>query len=286
MRPLAAFILLTAPATAADPFDRLTRPDLVKAVEAGTLKPVTELTAAAITQAAGAVPKQAAALAAVQTQDGRWAKLLVVAARQKVRGEVRPALLVERYATFRDGEDRQTVAAGRDLLVFPGVHLSLDLGQVVPADFAGDVAVSRDDAGAVVVRPVGAAKLFLADKPVAAADAPKTDGPRPGDPFEPRFAAGTFQLFDDGRRSGKLTLAVDEVSGEVSGEFYSDKDGRRYDVAGKLANPKYLIQFRVKFPRAEQHYHGYLFTGDYRAIAGTSRLNEREAGFYAVRAAD
>jgi hypothetical protein len=47
--------------------------------------------------------------------------------------------------------------------------------------------------------------------------------------------------------------------------------------------PPHSVEFTVQFPRSEQTFKGWLFTGDARAITGSSRLGEREAGFYAVR---
>ena len=47
---------------------------------------------------------------------------------------------------------------------------------------------------------------------------------------------GTYRLLDDGRRSGSLTLKVAD-NGDVTGSFYSDKDGKKYDVTGKIGTP-------------------------------------------------
>ena len=70
----------------------------------------------------------------------------------------------------------------------------------------------------------------------------------------------------------------------MSGHFYSDKDGQKYDVGGKVSNnPQHMIQFIVTYPRTVQSFTGYLFTGDGRAITGSSRLQGHETGFYAVR---
>jgi hypothetical protein len=77
-------------------------------------------------------------------------------------------------------------------------------------------------------------------------------------------------------------LKVDE-SGDVAGSFYSDKDGAKYEVRGRIGTPAHSIQFTVKLPRTEQAFTGWLFTGDGKAITGSSRMVEREAGFYAVR---
>ena len=86
-----------------------------------------------------------------------------------------------------------------------------------------------------------------------------------GEKFEPRYFNGTYQLYDDGRRSGCLTLQVDD-DGSVRGAYYSDKDGRKYEVRGKLGTPKHSIQFTVQLPRSEQTFQGWLFTGDAKAI--------------------
>ena len=43
------------------------------------------------------------------------------------------------------------------------------------------------------------------------------------------------------------------------------------------------IEIVVKLPRTEQVFHGWLFTGNGLALAGYSKLQDREAGFYATR---
>ena len=77
-----------------------------------------------------------------------------------------------------------------------------------------------------------------------------------------------------------------EDDGIVTGAYYSDKDGSKYEVRGKVGNPDHAIRFSVQFPRAEQSFTGYLFTGDGKHLAGTSIMNEREAGFFATRVED
>jgi len=103
-----------------------------------------------------------------------------------------------------------------------------------------------------------------------------------GAKFEPRYFNGTYKLHDDGRRSGTLTLQV-AADGEVTGSYYSDKDGQKYEVTGKVGTPRHSIQFSIRFPRSVQTFQGWLFTGDGKVLTGSSRLQEREAGFYAVR---
>ena len=70
---------------------------------------------------------------------------------------------------------------------------------------------------------------------------------------------------------------------DVTGYYYSGTDGKKYEVAGKIGSVPHAVQFRVTFPRSVQTFHGMLFTGDGRVITGTSVLQGRETGFYAVR---
>jgi hypothetical protein len=152
---------------------------------------------------------------------------------------------------------------------------------VVPAPLGGDLRVRAAD-GQLVLEPVGKAELFLVTKGLPEAAAKKAPKLVIGAAFEPRYFNGVYQLYDDGRRSGKLHLAVAE-SKEVTGHYYSDKDGQKYEVTGKIGNPLHAIQFKITFPKSVQQFHGMLFTGDGRAITGFSQLQGRETGFYAVR---
>src|SRR5262249_16388712 len=209
------------------------------------------------------------------------AKRLVQPARQRVGDKTVPMLLVERYGTYKDGEEQTILASGKSLAIFPGFRLNLDLGQIVPDELGGDLQFVVDG-NKEVTRPLGKAKLFVLTK--AMPDATPKKGPKlvVGDTFEARYWNGTFKLYDHGRPSGKLVLKVEE-DGSVTGSYYSDRDGAKYDVRGQIGKPAHSIQFIVKFPRSEQTFNGWLFTGDGAAMAGTSRIIDRDAGFYAVR---
>ena len=63
----------------------------------------------------------------------------------------------------------------------------------------------------------------------------------------------------------------------------ADSDGQKYEVTGKIGKPNHSIQFKITFPRTVQIFEGFLFTGDGKAITGSSKLQERETGFYALR---
>jgi hypothetical protein len=224
----------------------------------------------------------AGALVVVRTNQGRYAKLLARPARRKLDGNtVIPVVSIERYLTYREGEERAIQARGENLELFDGFRFSFDIGQVVPAELGGDVRfVAKDDKS--YLEPLGKARLFLITKPLPGTAPEKSAGPIAGSAFEPRFFTGTYKLYDDGRRSGTLKLQAGPAN-EITGAYYSDKDGQKYDVSGDCGNPAHSLRFTIKFPRVEESFRGWLFTGDGKAIAGSSRLQDREAGFYAVR---
>ena len=279
-----AFLALARPARG-DAFDHYTNAVLSKAIDAGAFQEVKQVTPAQLLENDRVLPGLTSAFLVVKTNQGRNAKLLARAARQKVDDERSvPILLVERFVTYKEGEEQTVLASGRSLSLFPGFRLSLDMGQVVPDSLGGDLrfVVEGDKAS---LQPVGKAKLYLVTK--ALPDVEPKKGPKlvVGPKFEPKYFNGTYKLYDDGRRSGKLVLKVDD-DGSVSGAYYSDRDGQKYELRGHVGTPPHSIQFTVKLPRVEQTFQGWLFTGDARAITGSSRMADREAGFYALRVED
>jgi hypothetical protein len=272
---------LAAPARA-DVFDYYTNPALTRLAGAEGTQEVKKLSQRLLGEHDRMLTNVPGAFLLVKTNQARNAKLLVRVARQRIDGErFVPMLLIERYVTYKEGEERTIQASGKNLCLYPGFRLSLDLGQVVPESLGGDLrfVVEGDK---VYTQPLGKAKLYLVTKELP--DVVPKKGPKlvVGDTFEPRYFNGTYKLYDDGRRSGTLTLKVDD-DGSVSGAYYSDKDGQKYEVHGRVGTPQHAIQFTVKFPRAEQSFQGWLFTGDGQVLTGSSRLAERESGFYARR---
>jgi len=286
MRRLAALALLsTAALTRADQFDFYTHPVLSKAATDGTLKEAKELSSDQIADAAGALPDSPSAVLVVATNDKRFAKLLVQPARQKLgMDKTAPLLLVDKYTTYKGTSPQAVQAGGQNLHLYPGLRLSLDLGQVVPETVGGDLVVEAAPKGpdGFVVKPVKDAKVYLLTRPIAGVVPKKAPKLVVGEAFEARFFAGRFKLHDDGRRSGVLKLEVNDA-GEITGTFTSDKDGREYEVQGKAGTPKHAVTFAIKFPATTQTFAGHMFTGDGKAIAGTTKMLEREAGFYAER---
>ncbi|HWG41404.1 MAG TPA: hypothetical protein VN688_01365 [Gemmataceae bacterium] len=275
-------LTLAGPVRAADVFDYYVNPVLARVVEAKETKEIKQLTRAMIDENDRVLPRATAAFLVVKTNEGRYAKLLVQAARRKIDAERSvPILLVDRYVTYKEGEERAIQTSGKNLSLFPGFRLSLDLGQVVPEELGGDLRFVVEGKK-IYTQPLGKARLYLVTKALPNVVPKKSPKLVMGDTFEPRYFNGTYKLHDDGRRSGSLTLKVDN-DGSVSGSYYSDKDGAKYEVHGRISMPKHSIRFTIKFPRSEQTFQGFLFTGDGQIIAGTSRLAEREAGFYAKR---
>ena len=286
MRRLAALTLLTAATLGrADQFDYYTHPVLSKAVTDGTLKEAKELTSEQIADAGGVLADSPAAVLVVATNDQRFARLLVQPARQKLgRDRTAPLLLVDKYTTFKGTSPQAVQASGQNLHLYPGLRLNLDIGQVVPESVGGDLVVEANpkSADGFTVKPLKEAKLYLLTKPIAGVVPKKAPKLVVGEAFETRFFAGKYKLHDDGRRSGVLKLEVNEA-GEITGTFTSDKDGREYDVQGKAGTPRHAVTFSIKFPATTQTFTGHMFTGDGKAIAGTTKMLEREAGFYAER---
>jgi hypothetical protein len=286
-----AFIVITPLVSWADAFDNYTLPILTKAPEAAGVKQLTELTPDLIVQNSQVLPNIEGAMIVVYTNDNRWAKLLVVAARHKLQpspeSEVDyiPMLRIERYVTFREASDRAILASGHSVSLFPGFRLHLDLGQIVPPKVGGDLEVSERAPKQFVVKPLGNAKMYLLTKPMPEAAPEKAQKLEFGAKFEPQYFNGTFRLYDDGRRSGVLRLKIG-ADNDVTGTFVSDQNGREYEVTGSVSKPNHKIQFVVKLPQTHEEFEGFMFTGDGKAIAGSCKLLEREAGFYATRIAE
>lgn len=269
----------------ADPFDLYVNPVLALVPGAAGVKQVHELTPAQIMENDRVLPGITSAMIVVKTNEGRYSKLLVQVAKQKLDDQASlPVLLVERYVTYKEGQERTIKAAGQNLNLFNGNRLHLDIGQVVPKELGGDLRFVAEG-GEVRVEPLGKAELYLLTKPLPEASAKKSNRFVPGEAFQPRHFTGTYKLHDDGRRSGMLHLEVADDN-TVSGSYYSDKDGQKYEVQGKIGTPRHSIHFTIRFPKVEEQFRGWLFTGDGKAMSGTSRLLEREAGFYAVRMGD
>jgi hypothetical protein len=266
----------------ADAFDNYTNPILAKVPGAPGVQEIKQLTPDLIADNDRMLPGVSAAFLVVKTNDGRWSKLLVQSARHKVDDKRSlPILVVDRFVTYKEGDERAVSASAKNVYLYPGFRLNLDIGQIVPEEAGGDLrfVVSGDK---IHVEPLDKAKLYLLTKPLADAIPKKSEKLVVGDAFEPGYYNGKFKLYDDGRRSGTLNLKVEDGN-ELTGAYYSDKDGAKYEVKGRVGMPLHSFEFTIKFPRSEQTFRGWLFTGDAKALVGASKLVDRESGFYAVR---
>jgi len=280
--PLAILISLGAALSVrGDSFDHYTNVILKDISKAAGVQKIAKLTPELMVQHSRVLPGVTGTFLVVRTNEGNWARLLVQPAGQKIDADnFVPILLVERYVTYRSDTERTIHAKGENVRLFPGFRFSLDIGQVVPEQLPADVVVSAQD-NIIEAAPAGKAEFYLVTKPLPQAAPEKPAKVEIGVVFEPRFFNGKYKLYDDGRRSGELNLEV--TKNDVAGFYYSDKDGGKYPVSGKIGRPAHVIEFQIMFPRTLQHFRGWMFTGDGRAIAGTSRIQERESGFYAIR---
>jgi hypothetical protein len=282
---LVVVVLLTAGfrTVRADIFDNHTNPVLQRGLESKAVTEVKQLTSAQAFRQDRALPGVVGAFLIVRTNEGRNAKLLVQWARQKTgNGKSIPMVLIERYACYREGEERTLSASGQNLSFFPGFRLSLDIGQLVPTELAADLTCKLVE-GDAVLEPIGKAKLYVVNSSLLAKPVASVKVGKPGDgPFDPRFFAGKFKLNDDGRKSATLELQVKD-GGQISGAYYSEVTGQKYEVDGKIGSPKNSIEFTVHFPRAEQVFRGWLFTGDASTITGHATMQGRATGFVAQR---
>jgi len=266
-----------------DVFDRYTNQVLAQAIGQPGVIELTQLTAKQVDEAPKLVPGSNGALIFVRTSNGLNAKLLVQFARQKFADRVSPVVVLERFVTYRSGSERSVIAEGRNIHLYPGYVFHLEIGQIVPSEIGGDLRFDIDPKKGEVLQGLGKARLYLITRSLAGTETKKSARPAPDDSYRLEFFNGSFRLYDDGRRSGLLRLQVD-TEGNLSGEFLSDATGNKYPVSGKVGpNPRHLVQFTIKFPQSVQHFSGYIFTRGGAAICGTSKFQERDAGFYAVR---
>jgi hypothetical protein len=218
------------------------------------------------------------------TDQANHSVFLVSPALRRAPGSVKdpvPVLVLERFATF-DGSNLATrLARGKDLILFDGFQVDLDSGQVVPEEQGGDLRfrVGPDGPG---LEAVGMARLYtLSRAPLPAAGS--AAAPSLGRSVLARDFAGRYRLFANGQWSGTLDLKVDGA-GAVSGRFRSDTSGAAYGLTGQVSTTvPHKVTFRVKLPRTQQDYEGFLWTEGKGALAGTLTMLDQSYGFFALR---
>src|SRR5262249_55952649 len=136
---------LPTPSAPANAFDHYVNALLIKVPAFEGAKEIPQLTPGLIREHDHVLAPTTGAFVVVKTNQGHMAKLLVRSARQKVEGDKSlPILLIERYVTYKEGDERAVLATGQNVALFPGFRLSLDMGQIVPAELGGDVRFLAD----------------------------------------------------------------------------------------------------------------------------------------------
>ncbi len=226
------------------------------------------------------------ALALARTDGGNPCRLLLVPEFRKPPGgvgEPTPVLVVERLDTFDVGDLNTRLASRRDVVLFDGMPLDLDTGQVVPVGQGGDLVFRVNPGGEPHLEPVPPAGLFTLTKPPTFDDATTAPRPSPGRVILPTDFNGRYRLFANGQWSGTLDLKV-EAKGLVTGRFRSDLHGTAYAVTGQVAtDAPGKLRFSVALPRARQEFDAYLYGEGKGAMAGTLTLLDRTFGFFAIR---
>src|SRR5260370_9386175 len=190
---------LAPPCHAADPFDHYLNPILSKAIDNGTVKETKQATVSFLRANDRILPNVPGALLIVTRNDGRNCKLLVQPASQRAPGDkFVPMLLIERYVTYKEGEEQAVVASGKGLSLFPGFRLNLDLGQVVPEELGGDLRYVADG-DKIYVEPLGKAKLYVVTKHLPDATPKNPEKVVVAEPFRPKHIHGTYRLYNSAR---------------------------------------------------------------------------------------
>src|SRR5262245_44623631 len=100
-------LLIGAGLLRADSFDNYVNPHLSKIAETNSAEKITQLTPDLMIEHTRVLPGVNGTLVVVKTNEGRWAKLLVQPARHKIDADKSvPIALIERFVTFREGEER------------------------------------------------------------------------------------------------------------------------------------------------------------------------------------
>ena len=225
-----------------------------------------------------------AAFFVVKTGQGNYARVLATPALRKPAEEGGPpisVLVLDRFDTFEPGKSGSRLARGAALILFDGMPIDLDSGQVVPAGQGGDLEFRKRGDGGPVLKALGKSVILTLSRPLA--KAPAATGPSAGKEVLPGDFGGRYRLFADGRWSGLLELHV-APDRQLTGRFRSEANGTSYAVAGQVsAESPQQATFTVKFPNTEQEYHAYLWTGGKNVLAGSFTMTDRTYGFFAPR---
>ncbi len=277
-------MMVAAPEGRADQFELLDGPALARTLKSPEVAARPSLSVGDLGAMPNMLRDSRSALVLARTDQGHPARMLLVPELRRppgAEGEPTPVLVVERLDAFDSGDLSTRLASRRDVLLFDGMPIDLDTGQVVPPGQGGDL-VFRTNNGEPRLEPIAPARLFTLNKPPTfdEAAAPR---PSPGRAILPGDFNGRYRLFANGQWSGTLDLNVGP-KGVVNGRFRSDLHGTAYAATGQVvAEAPGKVRFSVALPRARQEFDGYLFGEGKGAMAGTLTLLDRTFGFFAIR---
>lgn len=184
-------------------------------------------------------------LLVVRTDEGGWCVLECQFAARKRSGRVFPVVLLQRLAVVRP--DGGIAVQRSEVEWFAGLQLECDLGQVVPAEFGGDLVLEGDDPAnaRIVARPD--VDLWFIEK--LTLPEPASTSEESGSGLQ--AFAGNYEMYTDGKHAGRLRLSVAD-NGVVRGSFVSAQTGEAYSVAGRFGGPEYRLRLRITFPQSVQ----------------------------------
>jgi hypothetical protein len=269
----------------ADQFEQLDGPMLARTLKGADATARPRLTVGEIGAMPALLRDSRSALALVRTDRGNPVRLLMAPELRKPAsgaGEPIPVVVLERLDAFDAADPSTRLASRRDVVLFDGLAVDLDSGQVVPEGQGGDLVFRVGGEGGPRLEAISPARLFTLARPPALDDA-RAPRPTPGRSVVPGDFAGRYRLYANGQWSGTLDLQV-EARGGITGKFRSDLHGSTYPVTGQVATDSaQKVRFSISFPRARQEFEGYLWGQGKGAMAGTVSLLERTFGFFALR---
>lgn len=265
-------------------FDLIEGDVLARVAKTEGSKPRESLTLKALDALPPVFSDSRAAFFVVKTGRGNYARVLATPALRKPEeggGPPVPVVVLDRFDTFEPGKAGARLARGAALILFDGLPIDLDSGQIVPPGQGADLEFRKAGESGPLLKAVGKSVIITLSRPLD--KAPAATGPSPGKAILPGDFRGRYRLSADGRWSGLLELEV-AADRQITGRFRSEANGTSYAVAGQVsAESPQKATFTVKFPRTEQEYDAYLWTEGKNVLAGSFTMTDRTYGFFARR---
>jgi len=269
--------LCVSSAFAVDAFDRQT--SYWVRLAASKQEPVGSLSSGQAAELKLIGPNVSYACIVVQTDEGNFAKALISWGLRKGAERPTPILIIERFVTFDRDRNDQTLATGKNLMLFPGYQFNFDIGQVVPAGQGADVTFTEKR----LLEVVEGSKLYpLNGSPIPPAEPTAAPNPHDHEGVLPRDFSGVWKVNADGRWQGRWELDVDD-EGRVRGKYVSAETESAYPIRGRVTGEPHRMILDVELAAANLQYEVYLWTTDKNRLAGITTVSDRRFGIYAER---